>query len=324
MPQPRYIKNTVILVKNEATPGVDAEPAGATDAMLISEMSITPLDAQNIARNNIRGYFGASEELVGAVNVKISITVELAGSGTAATPPAWAAPIKSCAVAEGLLTTPARCEYYPASTGLKTSTIYYYDDGVLHKAIGSMGEATLTAKVGQKPQLKFDFVGVEGGVSAATAAATLTAWKTPVPVTKANVVDITLGASYAAGAITGGIVYPSNGLELKFGNKVDFNANLSNESVDVSDRQSTGSVELELTAAQEVAMYDSVRANTLQSLAFQIGLNAGNKIIVFAPAVQLTAPKKVDVNGRRYIGYDLRFLPSAAGSGNDEWRIVTQ
>lgn len=321
---PRLIKNTVILIKNEATIGTDAAPTGAADAMLISEMSITPLDAQGIPRNNIRGYLGASEQLIGPSNVKISITVELAGSGTAATPPAWAAPIKSCGVAEGLLATPSRCEYSPVSSGMKTSTIYYYDDGVLHKAVGAMGEGTLLAKQGQKPQLKFDFIGIDAGISAATASATLTAWKTPVPVTKANVIDITLGGTYSAGAVTGGTVYPSNGLELKFGNKVDFTANLSAESVDISDRESTGSVEFDLTAAQEVALFNNVKQNTLQSLAFQIGLTAGNKIIVFAPAVQLTSPKKVDVNGKRYIGYDLRFLPSVGGSGNDEWRIVTQ
>jgi hypothetical protein len=47
---PRYIKNTLITAKIETTPGTDAVPTGAANALLVSEMSITPLDAQNIDR----------------------------------------------------------------------------------------------------------------------------------------------------------------------------------------------------------------------------------------------------------------------------------
>lgn len=321
---PRYIRNTVILAKVEATSGTDAAPSGAANAILVSEMSITPLDAKNIDRNLIRGYFGGSEQLVGPASVKVSMTVELAGSGTAATAPAWGALLLGCASAEALLTVPARVEYSPVSTGLKTLTIYYYDDGVLHKLVGAMGNAMLSAKVGDRPTLKFEFVGLDAGISAALAAATLTAWKTPVAMTKANVVDITLGATYAAGAITGGVVYPSTGLELNFGNVVNFTPMLSSETVDITDRQSSGSVELDLTAAQEVTFMGTVKANTTQSLALTIGLSAGNKIIVHATTVQLANPKKVDLNGKRLIGYDLRLVPTAAGSGNDEWRFVAQ
>jgi hypothetical protein len=321
---PRYIRNTLILLKNETTAGTDAVPTGVANALLVTEMSITPLDAKNIDRNLVRGYFGASEQLVGPASVKVSLTVELAGSGTAGTAPAWGAAVLSCAAAEAVLATPARVEYTPVSTDLKTSTIYYYDDGVLHKLVGVMGNAQLMAKVGDKPMLKFDFVGLDAGISVATASGTYTPWKTPVAMTKANVVDITLGATYAAGAITGGLVYPSTGLELNFGNVVNFTPMLSSETVDITDRQSSGSVELDLTAAQEVALMAVVKANTTQSLALTIGLTAGNKIIVFEPAVQLFNPKKVDLDGKRLIGYDLRVVPTPSGSGNDEWRIVTQ
>ena len=42
-------------------------------------------------------------------------------------------------------------------------------------------------------------------------------------------------------------------------------------------------------------------------------------MLVFAPKVQLINPSKEDKDGRRLIGYDLRFLPNA---GNDEIQIV--
>lgn len=316
----RYIRNTVILAKPEVTAGTDAVPTGAANALLVSDMSITPLDAKNIDRNNIRGFFGANEQLVGSASVKVNFTCELSGSGTAATAPAWGALFLGCAMAEALLATPDRVEYTPVSTGLKTATIYYYDDGVLHKLLGAMGTCTLSAKVGDRPSLKFEFVGLDGGVTAvANAVPTLTAWKTPVAMTMANVTDITLGAAYALGALTGGQVYPSTGLELMLGNATQFTPLLSSERVDITNREVTGSTELELTAAQEVTFMASVKANTVQSLALTIGIVTGYQMIIHAPAVQMINPKKVDLNGTRMIGFDLRAVPVA---GNDELRIA--
>jgi hypothetical protein len=315
----RYLKNTLLVSALQSAIGTPATPVGATDAVLTTDVSITPLDAQNIDRNLMRGFFGGSEQLVGPGSVKVSNSVELAGAGTAGTAPPWGKHLQACAVGEGILATPARVEYTPVSTGLKAMSHSYYDDGVLHKLVDAMGDFTLSAKVGERPLLKFDWVGLDGGVSAASDTGTFTSWKKPVAMTKANVVDITLGASYAAGALTGGTAYSSTGLEMKAGNQVNFTALLSSETVDITDRESTGSVELDLTAAQEVALMAVVKANTTQSLAMTIGTTAGNKIIFFAPAVQLINPKKVEKNGKRLIGFDLRFVPV---NGNDEWRIV--
>jgi len=317
---PRRIKNTIVTAKIEATAGTDALPTGAANAVLVSDVTITPLDAQSIDRALIRGYFGGSEQLVGSASVKLSYSVELAGSGTAATPPAWGQLLQGCAAAEGSLTSPARVEYTPASTGLKTLTQYYYDDGLVHKLLASMGNCTLSAKVGERPMLRFEWTGLNGGrVVTANPTGTFTPWKKPVAMTRANVIDINLGATYAAGALTGGTVFNSTGLELNFGNTVNFSAMLSTELVDISDRQSTATVEMELTAAQEAALMDKVEANETQSLGFIIGTATGNKVLVFAPAVQLTNPRKSELNGNRLIGFDLRLVPV---NGNDEWRIV--
>lgn len=321
---PRYIRNTVILAKVETTAGTDAVPTGLADAVLVSAMTITPLDASNVSRDLVRGYFGGSEQLVATASVKCSFTVELAGAGAAATAPQWGDLLLGCATAEALLTVPNRVEYSLISTALKSLTIYYYDDGVLHKLLYCMGNVKPIAKLGERPVLMFDFVGVDGGISAtANATPTLTAWKTPPTMSKANVVDITLGATYAAGVLTGGTVYPSTGLELDFGNSVNYVPLLSTERVDITQRDMTGSMQLDLTAANEVAFMATVKANTTQSLALTIGLTTGNKIIIYAPAVQLINPSKQDVNGSRLIGYDLRLVPTAAGSGNDELRIVS-
>ena len=318
----RIVKRTVVLAKIETTSGTDAVPTGAANALQVADFSITPLDAKNVDLNLIQPYFGASPSLVGTASVKCSFSVYLAGSGTAATAPAWGQLLIACANAEttGLLT-PNRVEYLPQTDTLKTATIYYYDDGVLHKLLGCFGNVKLSAKSGEAPKLSFDFVGLDGGVTAvANATAVLTAWKTPVAITKANVVDVTIGCTYAAGALVGGTVYNSTGISLDWGNKVDFVPMLTNEQVILSDRSITGSLELDLTAAAEVTQMAAVKANTLQGVGFTIGTATGNKILLHMPNVQLINPKKAENTGMRLIGFDLRALPAA---GNDELRIVS-
>ncbi|TSA09420.1 MAG: hypothetical protein D4R79_13660 [Comamonadaceae bacterium] len=318
----RLINRAVVLAKVETTSGTDAIPTGADNAIQVMDLQITPLDANNIDTNFITSYLGGGVQLVGTASVKCSFSVLLAGSGTAATAPAWGALLLGCANAEttGLLT-PNRVEYLTATDSLKTLTIYYYDDGLLHKLLGVFGNVKLSAKSGEAPKLMFDFVGLDGGVTAATnATAVLTAWRTPPAVTKANVVDVNLGCTYSAGALSSGTAYNSSGLTLDWGNSVAFAPLLTTEEVVLTDRDMTGSVSLNLTAAQEVTMMTSVKANTLQSLGFVIGTATGNKIMLHMPKVQLLNPKKEDFNGMRLIGFDLRVLPS---SGNDELRIVS-
>lgn len=317
---PRYIANTAILFKTETTPGTDAVPTGIADAVLVTEFTITPLDANNIDRQFVRPYFGGFSKLVGPASVKLSFSVELGGSGTAATAPQWGDMMIACAHAEALLTTPGRVEYTPVSSSLKTATIYYYDDGVQHKVLGCMGNVKLSAPVGDRPKLSFDFIGLDGGISAAALPTVdLTAWKTPPVVAKANVVDITLGCTYATGALTGGTTYSSAGLEIDWANDVKFTPLLGGESVDITNRNLSGKVKLDLSAAQEVALYAAIKANTLQGLGFTLGTVSGNKMLIHAPQAQLVNPTKEDVNGRRLIGFDLELVPN---TGNDDIRLV--
>lgn len=315
---PRNTRNTAILAKIEATYGLDAAPTGALNALLVSDASFD-ISYNNVERNNLKGFFGADEQLAGTRFVDLSFSVEISGSGAAGTAPAYGVLLRACGMAE-TITAAARVEYNPISTAQQSITIYYHDDGVLHKALGCMGNVTLAMGEGERPLLKFTFAGLDGGISAtATPALTLTAWKAPLVITDANSGDVKLGSIYAAGVLTGGTAYPSRGLSLDLGNDVKKIALLGGQSADITDRQAKGSVQLELTAVQEVAMFADVNDNTLTSLCLEHGSAAGAKVLVFAPNVQRSNPKHVDFEGRIHHTFDLRLLPV---TGNDELRIV--
>ena len=317
---PRYIRNTALLAKIETTEGTDATPTGAANALLISDVTINPLNAQNVDRSIVRPYFGASEQLVGTAYVSIDFTVELAGSGTAATAAPWGALLVACGFVESGTT---HKQYAPDTpSNQKSATLYYYDDGVLHKLLGAKGTFKMQMGIGERPTLAFSFTGKDGGVTAvANPTTTLTAWKQPIVITDPNTGDVKFGATYAAGVVTGGSTYVSQGLQLDIGNAVQYTPLLGAEYIDITDRAVTGSIQLDLTGAQEVTLMTSVKSNTLQAVSLEHGTTAGSIVGVHMAAVQLINPTKADANGRRLIGFDTRSVPVV---GNDDLIIYSK
>lgn len=317
----RYIRNTAILAKIESTYGTDSTPTEGANALLVSNVTINPLSAANVDRDLVRPYMGASEQLVGPANIELSFDIELSGAGAAGTAAAYGPLLRACGFAE-TLSASIRAEYNLVTPVADSVSIYYFSDGVKHIAKGCRGTLSLKMSAGGRPVLSFKFLGLDGGVTAASPSAlTLTAFKTPAVISEPNTGDLTFGATYTAATptLTGGTGYPSQGIDLDLGNAVNYTPLLGGESVDISQRQVTGKILLDLTAAQEVTFMASVKANTLQSLGLMHGTTAGYKVMIFMPAAQLINPSKSEVNGKMMIGYDIRALPS---SGNDELKIV--
>jgi hypothetical protein len=315
----RLIRKTAILAKTEVTYALDSVPTGAANAILVSNASFN-ISYTNVNRDLIRANLGGSEQLAGTRFVECSFDVELANSGTAGTAPAWGPLLLACGMAEALLNTPARVEYTPISGTFPSLTIYYHIDGTLRKAVGCVGNAEIMLNEGERPMLRFTMTGLDGGVSAtADPSMTLTAWQVPSVVSDVNTGDINLGATYSAGALSSGTVYPSRGLSVNLGNTIARKAILGGQSVSITQREVTGSCQLELTAAQEATFRTDINANTTTSLGFTHSSGAGVGIVLHAPRVQRIDPSDVDYEGELHTGLNLRFVPS---SGNDELRIV--
>jgi hypothetical protein len=319
----RLIRNTAILLKQEVTYGVDPVPTGAANALLVSNLSITPFNANNVDRDVIRPYLGGSEQLVGSRYCQMGFDLELTGAGTVAVAPAWGTALMACGFAETVTAT-FRVDYTPISTAFTSVTIYWHDDGLLHKATGCRGNVVFKLGVGNKPVMSFSFTGLYSTPTVvANPTAVLTAWKTPQVIVDANTGDLIFGGTHATGvapAIVAGTLQASQGIEIDMGNKVDFNALLGGETVDLTNRGATGKVTLDLTATDEAAYYAAVEATTMTTLGIQHGTVANQKMLVWMPNVQRINPTKADANGKRLVAFDLRLVPS---SGNDEIRVVT-
>lgn len=318
----RLIRNTAITAAIESIYGQDAQPTGAANALLISNQTVNPLNANNVARDVMRPYLGNSEELVGTHYKEVGFDCEFVGSGTKGVPPAWGVLLRACGFAE-VITANIRVDYTPISNDPESLTMYYFDDGVLHRLVGVRGSVSLKLTAGEIPKLTFKFVGKDGGdVVAPLAAVDLEEWRIPQVVMDSVSGMLTFGGTHlpaVAPALTNGATYPSEGITIDCGIATPFNALIGGESVPITERKVTGDVRLELTAAQEIAFLSDVKNTVLTSVAMMHGTVQGDKCMVFMPAVQRNQPTKEEKNGMRMLGYKLNINPK---SGNDELRIV--
>lgn len=315
----RFVRKMVALFKAETTEGVDANPSASTDALLLTNVEFNIMNVNEVPRKVLRQRFGARERLPGTRYIEISFGIEFQGSGALGTAPPMGAVLKSSGFAE-TITASQRVTYNTITDSLSSGTLKFYDDGVQHIGLGCRGDWSINAPIGEIPELRFKMYGLYVSPTAVSnPAATLTAFKPPLVVTDANSGDITLGCTYATGALSGGTSYPSLGITLEGGQVLNHNAMLGQESIDISDREITGHISLDLTAAQEVSMLAAVEAGTLQSIGWAHGTTAGLKQILFMPKCQLRNPKLEEVNGKRLVGFD---ISAVEDTGNDELQLV--
>ena len=75
----------LLLAKAETTYGTDSTPTGTANAILVRNLEITPIQADAVERELIRGYMGNFEVLLANQRVEVTFDVEMAASGTAGT-----------------------------------------------------------------------------------------------------------------------------------------------------------------------------------------------------------------------------------------------
>lgn len=99
---PLRSKQRLVLVKTEGSSyGVNSSPTGSNALFINDDLELSqPAGGGTTQRRIIRPYRGAYESLVVNSQVSITFSVELAGSGTAGTAPAYADLLRSCAMAQ--------------------------------------------------------------------------------------------------------------------------------------------------------------------------------------------------------------------------------
>jgi len=309
---PLLSRKRTILAKTEVTYGTDPTPTGVANAILVRNLSITPLNAELVSRDLVRPYLGASEQLLASSYVTVEFEVEMAGSGTAGTAPGYGPLLLACGMAA---TTSAGVSvtYAPVSSSFGSATIYYNVDGVLHKVTGARGNVEMTIEVGQIPVFKFTFTGLYNApTDTAAPSVTYTAFQTPQAANSDNTSAFSL-YSYS-GAL--------QSLNINLNNAITYRTLIGAEDVLMTDRQASGSAVFEAPTVAQKDYWSLALGGTLGTLDITHGTTAGNRVQITSTRAKITNPTYQDSNGIHMLQTPFNLVPSTAG--NDELSIVVK
>lgn len=299
-------RKRLILVKKETTYGTDSTPAG-TDALLVRNLDITPIEADVVSRDLIRPYLGNSPQLLANSRVSITFQVELAGSGTAGTAPRFGAVLQACGMSETIVATTS-VTYAPVSAAFSSATIYFNNDGILHKATGCRGSFTLNAEVGQIPTIDFTMIGVYNApTDTAAPAVTYSAQASPLVFRQGNTSAFQF-FSYA-GCL--------QSVSFDMANETVYRELVGcTKEVLITNRAPSGTVMIEAVALATKDYFNIAQTETTGNLTFLHGTTAGNRVTLTASQCDISNPSYSDQDGIQMLNIPYVAVPTTAG--NDE------
>lgn len=306
----RYWKRKVIAAKIETTYGVDAAPTGLLNAIQAIEVKLSPMEGQDLDRAWERPQFGAEPTIPVDLHAKLNFKVELAGSGTAGTAPAWGPLLRACAMAQTLVAATS-VTYNPITSGQESVSLYMFLDGARYVMLGTRGTAKLTIGASAIPYLEFELTGLfSQPTDVALPTVDVSAFKAPLAGTKANTPTFTLNA----------VALPMRSLSLDLGNTVEGRYLINAEEILISDKAEKLEVTIEQPALATFNPYALAAAQTPIPLVLLHGTVAGNKVQLNIPTLQLLRPGAPE-NRQGVIERSLQGLPLPV-SGNDQFTLV--
>ena len=313
MSTPKFIKKMAVLVAIEATVGTIVVPVAA-DAIEVSDVTLTPIEGDEVDQGVIRPYFGASETTMVTLYRKIAFSVGFAGVGTVGDLPGWATLLRASAAS--VTNTPAPSPgagtvFAPVTDGIESVTIYAVVDKLRYKMAGARANAKAMVDAKQIPKWQFEFTGAFFPVEdvASMPAVNYTKFLRPLGVNKLNTTLSLDGYNAAASSF-----------QFDFGNQVVKQDLMGVDTTEITGRVSTGTVTFRNTSVATKNWIEMARTSAKVPLLLKHGQAATNTVSIAAPLAQIGKPTFGEQDGIQMITVPLRFIPSNAG--NDEWSIT--
>jgi hypothetical protein len=308
---PFLTRKRTILIKAESVYGTDAVPTGATDALTVRSIDVSPIDADLVSRDLIRSYLGNSTQLLANIRVQCNFEVELAGSGTAGTAPRWGPAMLACGTAA---TTAASTSvtYAPVSASFGSASIYYFADGIRHAVLGWRGTFEIKGDVGQIPTIAFSGTGTYAAITDQVVGA----------VTYGGQADPLI---FAQGNTTAFSLFSHSGCLSSFSfamnNEIQYRELIGcAKEVLITDRKPGGQVMIESVPIATKDYFTIATGTTTGNLTFTHGTTAGNRAVFTSPQTDITNPSYGDMNGVIMLNLPYVALPTTAG--NNEFSLA--
>jgi len=307
---PKLTRKRTLLVKTESSYGTDPTPTGGSNAILVRDLNIEPVQSDEVSRDLIRGYLGNYETLLSNTRVNVSCDVEMVGSGAAGTEPAYAPLLKACGLAVTTVSSTSNT-YAPVSASFGSVTIYTNIDGVRHKVTGCRGTFSINCELNQIPVISFSMTGIYSAPTD-TAAPTCTYNATKPLLFKTGNTSAFSIFGYA-GALQSWSFDMNN--ETVVRQLVG-----GTQEVMITDRKPSGSATVEAVALSAHNFFTDATGSSTGTNTFLHGDTAGNKITVSVPQTDLGQPTYEDSDGVQML--NLPFVATPTSAGNNELSIA--
>lgn len=305
-----------LMAKIEATYGTDSVPvAGTNDVLLMgSDVSLTPIAGTMLEREIARpgGAYGSfHQDLVGK-HVLLQFSVEMAGSGTPATPAHYGPLLRACGMSQTVVST-TNVDYVGIDDSQESVSIYLAIDGTRYKVLGAMGDVEWTMVINQKPMLRFSFMGLFTAAADASfpAVTYTTATSRPLAVTDVNTPTFSLHSASIKVA----------SFSARLGNTVEYRELVNDTRIVITGRKTTGQVTFEQVLVATKDWGGIVAGHTLGALSVVHGLSGGNICEFTAANVQLSNPRPSGSQDQKMITLDMAFVYVASAV---EFRYTTK
>jgi hypothetical protein len=309
-------RKSLILAKTEVAYGVDPVPAPATDAILCGAVSYE-IVGRSLERDVVMPHFGKLVPANVGEGIKLSIPVEIRGAGSAVdTVPRIGRLLRACNMPETVNALVSVVYSLTSAEDGESVTIYWYADGILHKALGCTGSLKLSGKSGDYGKLVLELTGIYAGTHASDQA-------TPAPTFgDAAVPPRFLSALFSINGYAGAIENFEVDLGAEIGKRVDANSVSGILRYFHNDRNVKGSCDPRVVPLATYNPWTAWNASTPGAISAQFGAATGNKVVVAMPNCALTDAPKYGAREKERI-YQLAFgaYPTLA-AGNNELTIT--
>lgn len=303
-------RQALVLFKIETAYGINPVPTAAANAVLCNVTTPRPVVATSVDRNNIQAFLGHQGSVQVNDHAEFQLEVEATASGTLGTAPGVGPLLRACGFAE-VIVVGESVTYTPISNGFESATILFNLDGKRHVMSGCRGTVNFDGSPGQIPKFNFSFVGLQSVITddpLDASGANYDAFTTPLGVNKQNSMLTMFGVAVPVHAFTLDAAVTAQYINV-----------INQETVDITQRASTGSVTHDNTLVAVKDWEGLARSGDLGALLFQHGKVAGRIIEIAAPNVQYSDPTSGDANGTATLQASLKLKPLL---GNDEFSIT--
>lgn len=306
----KFWKSKTLLAKIETVYGTDPVPTGAANAILATNVSFSPMEGTDVARNLERPYFAGDPTLPAELRAVLTFSVEMVGSGTLGTAPGWGPLLRACAAAE-VLTAATKVEYTPITENPESVCIYFDVDGTLQKMKGTRGTAVFTLGANGIPQIAFTMTGLfSPAAEAAKPAVDYSGFQAPQVGSSQNTPTSTIG----------GTPFTLREFKLDLANEVVPRILIGQETILITGKNERVEATVEAVPVSTYHPQTLAQSATPQAIVLQHGTVAGRKVGFSIPAAVQQRLQSYQEN-QGVLEWPLVFSPQPT-VGNDQWKIT--